>query len=244
MKDYDNYTDDLLNENEEKAGWMTTFADLMTLLLVFFVLLYSISSRNLESYTIAMNSIRSFIGDGTLSIGLTKLLKVTDILDTHRSIEDLTGLKSTEDKIYEELEQFIEAKHLGDNVSVEYFEGKLIIRVKGQILFKSGAAELNTNGLPILNQIANVIDEYSEYNVNIQGHTDNDPISTLRFPSNWELSAIRSTNVLRFLLKAGVAPERMTATGFGELLPLKPNISKANKALNRRVEFVLEKKAE
>ena len=244
MKEYDDYTDDLLNEDEEKSGWMTTFADLMTLLLVFFVLLYSISSRNLESYTIVMNSIRSFIGDGTLSIGLTRLLKVTDILDTSRTIEDLTGLKTREDKIYEDIERFIETKHLDENVSIEYYEGKLIIRVKGQVLFSSGSAEISRKGVPVLKEISNIIDEYSEYNVNIQGHTDNVPISTPQFPSNWELSAIRSTNVLRFLIGEGIPPKRLTATGFGELLPLKPNISESNKALNRRVEFVLEKKTE
>ena len=81
-----------------------------------------------------------------------------------------------------------------------------------------------------------------DYTINIKGHTDNIPISTDIFPSNWELSAIRATTVLKYLISRGLPPDRLTATGYGDVMPLLPNTSEENRAQNRRVEFVLEKK--
>ena len=83
---------------------------------------------------------------------------------------------------------------------------------------------------------------FPEYTINIKGHTDNIPIATRQFPSNWELSAIRATTVLKHLISRGIAPKRLTATGYGDKIPLEPNTTDANRARNRRVEFVLEKK--
>jgi chemotaxis protein MotB len=81
------------------------------------------------------------------------------------------------------------------------------------------------------------------YKLEIQGHTDDIPISTAQFPSNWELSAVRATTVLRYMVDAGINPKRLTATGYGSSIPLVPNISPENRAINRRIEFVLEKRA-
>ena len=85
--------------------------------------------------------------------------------------------------------------------------------------------------------------EYPEYTINIKGHTDDIPIATERFPSNWELSAVRATTVLKYLIGKGISARRLTATGYGDSDPLVPNTSDRNRAVNRRVEFVLEKKA-
>jgi chemotaxis protein MotB len=109
------------------------------------------------------------------------------------------------------------------------------------VLFNSGSATLNKNALPILDKIARLLFEYPEYNINIKGHTDNVPISTKQFPSNWDLSAIRATTVLKYLIQKGIKPERLTATGYGDVMPLVPNTSAENRAINRRVEFVQEK---
>ena len=114
--------------------------------------------------------------------------------------------------------------------------------MRGQVLFASGSADFRESAAPILDEIVNIIRAYSEYKVNIKGHTDDVPISTPQFPSNWELSAVRATTVLKYLISKGVNPFRLTATGYGELLPLVPNESSENRATNRRVEFVLEKK--
>lgn len=233
-----------LIEEGEEAGWIVTFADLMSLLLVFFVLLYSISSLNVEKFKVALQSIQVGLGGDNMGAGLIELIEIPDDLDTRISLEELTGLRSRENAMVNKINDFISQEKLGDHVLVQIYEGKIIIQVRGKVLFSSGSAILNREASPILEKIADIIGEYGEYNVNIKGHTDNIPIRTALFPSNWELSAIRATNVLKFLIDRKIHPIRLTATGYGDVLPLVPNDSIKNRAINRRVEFVLEKKAE
>jgi chemotaxis protein MotB len=120
----------------------------------------------------------------------------------------------------------------------------LVIQIRGQVLFPSGSATLSREAESIMDQIARIVSRYTEYMVNIKGHTDNVPISTAKFDSNWELSALRATSVLKYFIKRGINPLRLTATGYADILPLVPNNSDENRSRNRRVEFVLEKKPE
>ncbi len=181
-------------------------------------------------------------------------MELPEALNTELTIEQITGLKTkkggppgleqTEDEVIEDLNHFITQKRLGKNVVLEVLDGKIVIRVRGKILFKSAEANLARNAEPVLDEIVSIIKEYDEYNVNIKGHTDNRPITTIKFKSNWDLSAIRATAVLQYLVKSGINPKRLTATGYGELFPIVPNNSIENRAKNRRVEFVLEKENE
>jgi len=232
----------LIEDNgQENAGWIVTFADLVTLLLVFFILLFSISSMNLQKFVEAMKSIQVNLGESSPSIGLLDLTDSSHGGGGKVSLEDLIGLKSRERSILKELQDFIKEKELEDNIIVDLIKGKITVRVQGTILFNSGIAELNEDAFTILDDIGRIVSRYSEYNINIKGHTDDIPISTDKFPSNWELSAIRATTVLKYLVHGGIDPVRLTATGYGERLPLVPNDSPTNRAINRRVEFVLEK---
>jgi len=230
----------LLNDDIE-SGWIVTFADLMSLLLVFFILLYSISSVNLKKFKLAMFSIHSSLGGEMTDIGLLEHVQVPEI-DAPKTIEELTGLKEKKDEIVKDIDQFISEKNLGKYIVLQVLEGKITIRIKGRFLFNSGSAKLNERALPILDSIVNVVQDYEDYNVNIKGHTDNVRINTPMFPSNWELSAVRATTVLKYLVSKRVKPVRLTATGYGSLLPLVINDSEKHRARNRRVEFVLEKK--
>ena len=227
---------------DERSAWIVTYADLMTLLLVFFVLLYSISSLNMEKFKHAIQSIQVSLGETNPRVGLMDLVNVPEANDQNFVIEDLTGLRSREQEILNSLNSFIEGQNSSENILVHAKDGKIIIEMRGQVLFTSGSAVFNDSAASILDEIANIIQAYTEYNVNIKGHTDDVPISTPQFPSNWELSAVRATTVLKYLISKGVNPSRLTATGYGELLPLVPNDTSENRATNRRVEFVLEKK--
>ena len=137
-----------------------------------------------------------------------------------------------------DIEDLIQKKQLGKHIIAQISEGKIYIQIRGKVLFDSGAAQLNDDAKPILDKIVGIIHDYEEFNVNIKGHTDNTPISTAQFASNWELSAIRATTVLKYLIDGEVNPMRLTATGYGDLLPLVTNSSAENRAINRRVEFV------
>ncbi len=247
-------TSNSLIENDEIADWLTTFADLMTLLLVFFVLLFSLSTFKVEKFEELLKSIRINHGTGEPKKTLLEFMELPETLNTELTLEQITGLKpkkgappgqdQTEEEIVEDLNHFITQKRLGKHIVLEVLDGKILIRVRGKILFNSGEAVLGKSAKPVLNEIISIIGEYHEYNVNIKGHTDNRPISTIQFKSNWELSAIRATSVLQYIIKNGIDPKRLTATGYGDLFPVVPNSSIENRSKNRRVEFVLEKENE
>jgi len=230
---------DMLISNDEETGWLVTYADLVTLLLVFFVLLYSLSSIKQEKFMSAINSIKAQLSANAPLTGLSHLFKIQDSTKQKISIEDITGLRPRQNAIIEDIRDSIIKD--GKNISLHTVNNKIVITINGKVLFNSGSATLNKNALPILDKIARLLFEYPEYNINIKGHTDNVPISTKQFPSNWDLSAIRATTVLKYLIQKGIKPERLTATGYGDVMPLVPNTSAENRAINRRVEFVQEK---
>ena len=227
-------------EDEDEATWLVTYADLMTLLLVFFIIMYAISSINLIKFRSALASIQFSSGQTNSGIGLLEIVK-PEQLDKKVSLADLTGLKSREKEMLGDIDDLIQKKQLGKHIIAKISEGKIYIQIRGKVLFDSGAAQLNDDAKPILDKIVGIIQDYEEFNVNIKGHTDNTPISTAQFASNWELSAIRATTVLKYLIDGEVNPMRLTATGYGDILPLVTNNSAENRATNRRVEFVLER---
>jgi chemotaxis protein MotB len=228
---------------EESAGWIVTFSDLVTLLLVFFVLMFSISTMNLNKFKYAIKSIQLHLGEEHPAVDLLEIITEPPEPEKKKfTLEDISGIKTREQKMMDDINEIIDETRLGDHVVITRADGKIMLRIKGAVLFESGAATLNPGSSPILDQIVRIINDYSEYNVNIKGHTNDRPIRTERFPSNWELSSIRATNVLKYLIRSGVDPVRLTATGYAELLPLVENTSAENRSINRRVEFVLEKK--
>ncbi|HID31625.1 MAG TPA: hypothetical protein EYP19_16710 [Desulfobacterales bacterium] len=244
-----------LMEEDATAGWLVTYADLMTLLLTFFVLLFSISSMDLRRFKEAIGAIQVSLGEKAPPVALLKLIEKPGFgdadgatrLETRKKgrkivLEDIIGLKSQD--LYRDVKRFVRQSGLGEHIEVTMKGSKVIIRVTGTILFQSGMGVLNREAIPLIDDIAKIAAYYTEYRMRIEGHTDDQPISTPEFPTNWELSAVRATTVLRYLIEAGISPQRLTATGYGSLIPLAPNDRESNRARNRRVEFVLEKEAQ
>ena len=237
--------DSIMLDDGERNSWLVVFADMMTLLLVFFILLYTLSSFEVDKYKTAISKVATQLEHDSELTALTELMELPESLDTQIVIEDITGLRSRKENLIQDINKFADTGRKGNkenSITTHVLKGKIIIQIKGNTLFKSSKAELNKDALPMLDEIVKVLFDYPEYNINIKGHTDDIPISTEKFPSNWELSAVRATSVLKHLIKRGVNPERLTATGYGKILPLIQNDSEEHRALNRRVEFVLEKK--
>ena len=232
----------LIPENEEQASWLVVFADMMTLLLVFFILLYTLSSFETGKYKTAISKVKTQLENDSELTAFAELMELPDTLDTQIVIEDITGLRSRKENLIRDIKKFSAPGGKTNAIATHVLKGKIIVRVKGKALFQSSKAELNIDALPMLDEIVKVLFDYPEYNINIKGHTDDIPISTEKFPSNWELSAIRATSVLKHLIKRGIKSERVTATGYGKIMPLLPNDTEEHRAINRRVEFVLEKK--
>jgi len=242
MKNRRNSNKDEFLEDDDETGWIVTFSDLMTLLLVFFILLFSISSLNKKKFESVLESIRISLNSKMSPLALMEVLEVPERIDKNIKIDELTGITSRQESIEKDIKSYISRHRIQDNVSVSILDDKIVVQIRGTALFDSGDAVLKDSAEPVLNELVNVFEAYNDYSINIKGHTDNLPISTLRYPSNWELSAIRATNVLRYFISKGINPSRLTATGYGSLMPLRPNTSPENRAANRRVEFVLEKK--
>ena len=227
---------------DDDATWLVTYADLMTIMLVFFVLLYTLAFFEKEQYRHAVETIKVQVEEDEHLIGLMELLEIPETADTQITIEDITGLPSREKSLFNTITKFARSSKQTENISTRILDGKIIVTINGKALFDSGSAALNDTSISIFDEIIQILDDYPDYNINIKGHTDNIPISTALFPSNWELSAVRATTVLKYLVEKGISPQRLTATGYGDVLPLVPNTSEENRAQNRRVEFVLEKK--
>ena len=211
---------------EGSPAWMATFADMMSLLLTFFILMYAIASQNTSRI------MTEVLGTESKSLGVLDLI---DKISVQKSLQELTGLNNP--NILDDIEDAAEDSAM----AVDTNEAKVVVRVPGANLFKPGQADLQLAGRPVLDGVIAVIRKYPDYKIHIQGHTDDDPISTEKFPTNWELSAARATAVLRYFFDKGVEPEKMTATGYADTFPLASNDTDQGRTINRRVEFVLEK---
>ena len=211
---------------EGSPAWMATFADMMSLLLTFFILMYAIASQN------TARVLHEVLGIEEKSLGVIDLI---DKITIQKSLQELTGLNNP--NILDDMDDIAEDSAM----AVDTNKAKVVVRVPGASLFKPGQAGLQLSGRSVLDGVIAVVRKYPDYKIHIQGHTDDDPISTERFPTNWELSAARATAVLRYFFDKGVEPEKMTATGYADTFPLASNDTDQGRSLNRRVEFVLEK---
>ncbi len=220
-------------EGNSSPLWMTTYADMAILLLTFFILYYSLSS-------IANNKFKeAILGTQSASIGLLELLDSVEV-KKKESIQLLTGLKS--DNILSDIQHVADREAMNEIMDISTDRSKIVIRIPGGSLFEPGNANLNLEkSKPVLNEIVRILDSYPRYRISVQGHTDDSPISTDRFPSNWELSSARATAVLRYFIDKNIDPKRLTATGYADIFPIASNNSDLGQATNRRVEFVLEK---
>jgi chemotaxis protein MotB len=218
-------------EDKSSPLWMTTYADMAILLLTFFILYYSLSS-------IANNKFKeAILGTNSASIGLLELM---DSVEKKETIEVLTGLKS--DNILSDIQHVADRESMNEIMDISTDRTKIVIRIPGGSLFEPGNADLNLEkSKPILDEIVRLLNTYPRYRISIQGHTDDSPISTDRFPSNWELSSARATAVLRYFIDKNIEPKRLTATGYADIFPIASNDLELGQATNRRVEFVLEK---
>ena len=234
----------LVEEEQEdnRGGWLTTFSDLCLLLLAFFVLLYSMSELNTKRFQSYILSVRQALG--TFKGGEMAMKASSDATDGVylQQAKMLKQIQEMQSKVFADFNFYYNRKGVEGVVGGKFDEGKIIIRVDGDVLFGSGQVKLSPRGKKVIGKLKDFFIEHSNQTINIKGHTDNQPPSSeSRFVDNWEISALRAIHVLRYLMEQGIEPGRMTATGLADLQPMVPNDSKANRAQNRRVEFVLER---
>ncbi|NQZ54360.1 MAG: flagellar motor protein MotB [Piscirickettsiaceae bacterium] len=261
---------------EGLPAYMGTFADLMSLLMCFFVLLLSFSEMDALKYKMVVKSLDNAFGVQR-QVAANEIPKGTSIIaqefspgeprptplkevrqDTQDDSRDDLKIKMNADEIEkeqakqqakniaEEVEKFKEAleSEIAEGlISIESQLNRIVIRIREKGSFQSGDAKLNTNFEPILDKIREVLLK-TDGGIAVAGHTDNIPINTPRYRSNWELSSSRATSVVHELLKTGeMTPGRFVIEGYADVQPLTTNDTVANRATNRRVEIIVLKSA-
>ena len=218
---------------KEMPAWITTFSDLMSLLLTFFVLLLSFSTTSKHDFEKAIGALQGALG----------VLKGEPILSAPIKMHvpvvkgDITEARPTLKDAVAEIEQEIEAQEQQETVEVMKGPEGVIIRIRDQALFNTGKADIKPGIMPLLNTIGAVISRMPNA-VEIEGHTDNVPISNDEFSNNHWLSSARALKVLDvFSDEVGIEPQRLSAVGYGEFKPLVENDSEGHKSQNRRVEI-------
>lgn len=226
--------------------WLLTYADLITLLMVFFVVMYSLSKVDQAKYVILAQSLRASIQKETAANSFVKLStlpapgeKAPNITASHipasEASGDLLDLRETGKKLYEALQQ----AGLDAQVNVVLAERGLVVSFSDSVFFNRGRAELLPRARTVLDRIAPILSGLPN-RVLIEGHTDDLPINTAQFPSNWELSSARALAVVRYLTESSHLPAaRVGSVAYGEWRPKHANDSEAHRALNRRVDLVL-----
>ena len=242
---------EMFEDDSAGSGWTVTFADMMTLILVFFILLYTLADFEDKSYRSLVSSIQVFDGEGNQVSVIDYATQQGRNPEPLKVVEDMLGMNES-DKVIEnlkpaivaELESMIDNTDLADSVDLAFDGDQVNLQIDGRFLFASGRSVLKDEARVIFANLAQLFRQYADYRIGIRGHTDDRDIDTAQFPSNWELSAVRATTVLRYFIGQGIDPERMTATGYADFLPIVDNDTAENRAINRRVEFVLEKEKE
>jgi len=248
-------------------AWQSTFADLMNLLLCFFVLLFSMSTIDAQKFQmIAASFSETFsifdagataIGDGVLiSNGVSQLNELDQYINsTGKTAESEVDQNEVEDyeefarqmeeeklaaseQLAEKIQEAVEEQSLNNDIDITFTSQYVQLTLKGSILFDSGKAELKEEALPIIEKVAVILERYAESTIEIEGHTDNVPINTSKFESNDVLSSYRALSMFEYLVQnTSLDPSMLKHSGRGEYIPVADNSTPEGRAKNRRIEI-------
>ena len=227
------------SDPNEDTSWLVTYGDMVTLLMAFFVLMYSASKVSEEKY----EQVAQSIAQGFNSPGPDAIVEIVsgESADSE-STEEVTVL-SPLTNAKEMLDQLIEERDLDGEMSTSFTPTGLKIELSSSSFFGSGSADVKESMVPSLIELSEVLQSLpdGDYQVEVEGHTDNVPINTARFPSNWELSSLRAINVAHIFEDTGIQKDRLSAIAYADTRPEAPNTDAdginipENQAKNRRV---------
>ena len=245
-------------------AWMATFSDLMNLLLCFFVLLFSMSSidaAKFEQVVASFNETFSVfsggataIGDGILiSNGVSQLNELDEYINSTGKMdegqvvdEDVAAVKEKMEEaqleesetLAEQIQEAVDDKEMGSEIDIEFTSQYVQLTLKGALLFDSGSTLLKEEAKPVLDQVGLVLERYAAGTIEIEGHTDNVPMSGAKYSNNDELSSGRALSVFDYLLSVtDLDPANVKHAGRGEYVPIADNSTPEGRAMNRRVEI-------
>lgn len=223
--------------SEGAPAWMATFSDLATLLLTFFVLLLSFAEMDAQRFKIMAGSMKDAFGIQHDRPGMFEARSTTPIEIFDEGVPPGT-MNKKQLKAVKRLKEFIRKRKLEGDIEVDNSDRGMLLRLKDNLTFAAGEAELKPEARPVLAEIRRMLDAFPA-GLSVEGHTDNRPIRNGRFPSNWELSTARAVAVLRGLEgKAKLPSDKVSVVGHADRRPLVDNDTAEHRATNRRVEIV------
>jgi chemotaxis protein MotB len=236
-------------EHENLERWLVSYADFITLLFAFFVVLYALSVLNTSKYKALAESIRASFDytsspDNQPSPGQTSLGQTTVTIQPNKpEIAPAEDQKKQQERqsmkaIASDVQQALETLVKEGKVQVTETARGISIEINASVLFDTAKADLHSDSISALSAVAKVLGK-DTHQIQVEGHTDNEPISSFVFPSNWELSAARAGSVIRLFEKNGVDGTRMVAIGYADKRPVAPNDTPESRARNRRVTIMV-----
>ncbi len=244
-----------IEEPENHERWLVSYADFVTLLFGFFVVMYAISSVNVGKYRVLSDALDEAFSkhdvveqsENPVEIGkkptTIQPIQLDHLMTEQKRKEEKLSVEIKEErrrlkKVEEQFNTLLEPYIDQDLIEVKRDDFWLELVMKSGMLFRSGEAELSKSALPLLNKIKDILKRTHNI-LHVEGHTDNIPIDTVEFPSNWDLSSARAASVVKELAKDGISPTRMAAVGYGEFHPIADNSTEQGRYQNRRVVLVL-----
>ena len=221
-------------------AWMTTYSDLVTLLLTFFVLLLSMANMDPVRIVAASSSIKDAFG---IQKSPAHENFVIPVLPSAPKTQFSPIQQQTTEKVYDEVKSQIDSLRLNNDVGLlKRDDQSIVLRIKDNALFERGKAKISPEAYSLLRTVADIIRPLP-MNLRLEGHTDDIPAGTSTM-GNWDLSVARAVSVLRFLTQSELLPlDRMSSVGYGKERPVVPNRDEETRAMNRRVDFVLRLKS-
>lgn len=245
-------------DHEEHAdeSWLLPYSDLMTLMLALFIVLYGMSTVDAMKFQEMSEAFK-----GVLTGGTSVLDQNAMISNNKTSLSEIEMLKSSQDGLMakknelkrqeqqnlealkKQLDTYIKENGLTNDLETKLNRSQLMITISDKALFASGEAVVKPEARQLAKAISNMLQQFPDYEVIVSGHTDNVPISTYEFPSNWDLSSVRALNFMKILLlNTNLDPKKFSAIGYGEYHPVASNDTAAGRAQNRRVEVSIIRK--
>lgn len=228
-------------EHDNHERWLISYADFVTLLFAFFVVMYSISSVNEGKYKTFSDSLNvAFEQTPNASSNATQPIQGRNLVDksTMEQIERQRKIQAQMQAVDVSLRQVMAPLITNGMVGVHRTPRGVVVDISASTLFREGEEKLQPGAMETLQQVARVLSQENQ-SIEVEGHTDDVPIKTAQFPSNWELSAGRASSVVRVLSSYGVSEKRLSAVGMAANQPVVPNDTPAHRAKNRRVSITI-----
>lgn len=247
------------HEEHIDESWLIPYADILTLLLALFIVLYSMNSVDQKKFQDLSNAFNIALSSGQGIMDMPSVIEKGSDMDEqiggsqNEDEQDSTAQEQlTEEQIQEilekneqdlsalkqEIDQYIASNGLTTSLDTSLNMSQLLITIRDNALFDSAEATVNTDGRTLALSIATMLESYPDFNIIIAGHTDNTPIRNSEFRSNWDLSAMRAVRFMDIMLSdSTLDPKRFSAVGYGEYHPVADNATSEGKSQNRRVEI-------